>query len=199
MKGKGASKIVDRFLFEPECWIGSREVCAALVPLVDECYAGDARTCLAVGQYLADNPPRALMAMMFFYQACRIGDEAGCERIDDLEADARGDCAEDPWACGWRAYKKQDMDDLEESCALGATESCTWLAWNTDDLDAERAYLEQACQLANRAACADLATRLSADCDADSDDHEETHCLPIDEEGAAAAKRMACEAGWLGC
>lgn len=190
--GSGAGKMSHRDLLDPRCWFGPLEVCESLGPLVDECDGGDAISCIAVGQYLADNPPRILIANMFFYQACRIGDSAGCERLDDLEPGATGECEEDPWACGWRAYKTKDYAKHEEACTLGAAESCTMIAAESNDPDVQRAYYETACQLGHSLVCDALATLLAPDCE----DDEGMTCLPIDEDGAARAREMACAAGF---
>jgi hypothetical protein len=192
-KGKGPlapSMLRQLISQETECWVGPAALCDALRPLLDACSAGDARSCMALGQHLADEPPRLLIAYVFFVDACRIGDEEGCRRVDAMQVHTS--CEDDPFACSWRALKNTDMHMHEQACSLGAAESCSFLAFEEKD-DAKRvAYYETSCQLGNTGACDVLAQLLSPDCD----ENETTLCLPIDEEAEKRAKAIACEAGF---
>jgi len=189
MLGSGAWPYQSRWFLETPCRIGPLEACGVLGPIVDECDGGDARSCIALGQYLADNPPRTLFARLFFEQACRLGDPAGCERLDDLEPGASRACEDDPWACSARATGT-DLATHEEACTLGAADSCVAIGSESEDLAEKAAYYETACQLGDLRICSSLATLLSPECDEDR-----WGCLPIDEEGAARAREMACAAG----
>jgi hypothetical protein len=188
-KGKGPLKGVRDLLLEPQCWVGPMSLCEALQPLAEACADGDARSCIAIGQYLSDEPPRILIASLFFHAACRIGDEDGCKRLDALEPGAPGTCDEDPFACQWRAYKSNDPELHEQACSLGAAESCAMLAFDEEDADKRLSYYEAACQLGHTGACDLIVQLVSPTC-------EGNVCLPIDEEAASRAKVIACEAGY---
>jgi hypothetical protein len=189
-KGKGPLPMVKTLLEEPQCWVGPTAMCDALHPIAEACAEGDARSCMALGQHLADEPPRILIASVFFYTACRIGDEEGCKRMDSIQASTV--CEDDPFACSWRALKTSDPALHEEACSLGAAESCAMLAFDEKD-DAKRlAYYETSCQLGHTMACDVLAQLVSPDCD----ESETTLCLPVDEEAEKRAKAIACEAGF---
>ncbi len=190
-KGSGPIKGVVDLLRDRQCWVGPMALCDALQPLAEACAQGDARSCIAVGQYLSDEPPRILTAVIFFHAACRIGDEDGCKRLDAIEV-APETCEEDPFACQWRAYKSKDMALHDQACSLGAGESCAMIAFEEKDSHKRLSYYETACQLGHTGAC-DLIVKLSSPtCEDDDGDY----CLPVDEEAAARAKVIACEAGF---
>lgn len=176
------------------CAIGPRAICDALSPQTDACVGGDSRACIAIGQFLADTPPRIAFASTFFLAACRLGDAEGCRRLDDIVVGAPVDCDADPWACGVHAMRSKDAALHEHACALGVGDSCSMLAYFSKDPAERVAYYETSCQLGDTIVCQGLARLLSPDCEQREDDP----CLPIDEEGAARAKAIACEAGF-GC
>jgi hypothetical protein len=191
----GAAAHAGAQLIEHQCTIGPQTLCTALVPLVTACDGGDARSCMAVGEYLADTPPRPLIANVYFLQACRIGDAEGCERFDDLKGPVPDDCAADVFACAWRAYRAHDDAALDQACALGVADACAGMALATKtDADVSRAYLEAGCQLGSPQQCAELAHRLLPSCVS----APEQPCYPPDPAQAAAALAIACAAGWGG-
>jgi hypothetical protein len=193
MLGKGAMQRAGTDLIEPQCTIGPRELCRLLDGLVRSCDAGDARDCLAVGQYLADTPPRGIVAVTFFLQACRIGDPTGCERIDELRSPSKLDCERDPFACSYTALRTENHELHDQACLLGAADSCAMMSWFAkDDVDLSRAYLEQACQLGLPMACAELGHRLQKRC-VESDVRT---CYAPDASEARAALQIGCAAGW---
>lgn len=194
-KGIGPAPGMTTMLITPQCILGPHEVCLLLADLVAGCDAGDALDCLAVGQFLADTPPRALIVITFFYQACRIGDPIGCERVEHLRAASDVSCEADPLACGWRAYKSGNRADHEEACSFGAAESCSYLSDQTTDLDESRAYLEMSCQLGMPTSCWALALKLSPKCH--EDEAALGPCYPVDEAAAKTAREIACAAGWM--
>jgi hypothetical protein len=196
-QGLGALPHAGKDLIVP-CTLGPADLCARLAPLVERCDAGDADDCLAVGQLLADTPPRPLIANVFFAQACRIGDAAGCERLDQIGsgADPGVPCEQDPFACGWRAYRTHDEALLDEACALGMADACAMNAFLAgDDRETERMYLASACQLGNPMACAELGYRVSPACVTTA---EHVCFEPRDAAQAKAALDIACAAGWGG-
>jgi len=193
MLGKGAMRTAGTDLIQPQCTIGPRELCTLLDSLVRACDAGDARDCLAVGQYLADTPPRGIIAVTFFLQACRIGDPAGCERLDELKAPSQLDCERDPFACSYTALRTQNQELHDQACSLGAADSCSFMSWFTkDDVELSRAYLEQACQLGLPMACAELGHRLQPGC-VESDQRT---CYAPDPAEASTVLEIGCTAGW---
>jgi hypothetical protein len=182
-------------LIEHQCTIGPQALCTALTPLVTLCDDGDALSCMAVGEYLADTPPRPLIANVYFLQACRIGDAEGCDRLDDLKGPVPDDCAADVFACAWRAYRAHDEAALDQACALGVADACAGMAFATKaDAEVSRAYLEAGCQLGSPQQCAELAHRLEPACAPSA----EQVCYPPDPAQAAAALAIACAAGWGG-
>ena len=194
LRGTGAMPKLGTQQIEPTCILGPHELCTALAPLITACDGGDARACIAVGSYLADTPPRPLIANVYFLQACRIGDDEGCERLDDLKGAVPADCAADPFACAWRAYRAHDQAALDQACALGVADACGYLAEAMKgDLDAARAYLEAGCQLGNPMQCGELGERLQPGCVPTP----QRVCYPPDTAQAAAALAMACAAGWF--
>jgi hypothetical protein len=193
MQGKGPLKGMVTEFMHPDCWLGPREVCDTLADLITGCDAGDASDCLAVGQFLADTPPRMLIASTFFIQACLIGDPVGCERVDDLRSTSNIPCERDPFACSHRGFRTNDAALHEEACSLGAAESCQWLS-DADDDELSRAYVETACQLGSPLSCWALAGSLSPNCR--EREGEGQRCYPADEDVAKIAREMACAAGW---
>jgi hypothetical protein len=192
-QGLGALPGLGRRLIEPQCTLGPRELCTSLAPLIDGCDGGDPLDCIAVGQFLEDTPPRPFFAQSFFAQACRIGDPAGCRRVDELKSDRGLPCERDPFACGLEALRSQDRNRLDESCSLGVAASCSYMAmFTTGDLEVSRAYLEAGCQLGEPAICQDLGHRLQPDCEST----ELAPCFPPDPSLARAALEIACAAGW---
>jgi len=193
MQGEGVVPGMAMGMIDPQCYLGPRAVCDALAGLAAECDSGDALACIAIGQYLADTPPRMLVAHMFFYQACKIGEPEGCARLDDLLPSSTVPCEADPFACGWRAYRMDDPELHEQACSLGAAESCSMLAMKTTDLGRSRAYQETACQLGSPLGCWGLALALDPDCE----EHENMRCYEPNEAEAKQALAMACETGWM--
>jgi hypothetical protein len=187
-------------LIEHQCILGPQTLCTALTPLVTACDGGDARACMAVAEYLADTPPRPLIATMYFAQACRIGDVEGCERIDDTKGPIPDDCAADPFVCAWRASRAHDQPELaqaalDQACALGVADACAYMALATKgDAAAARAYLEAGCQLGSPMQCAALGHALLPTCTPSADQP----CYPPDPAQATAALAIACAAGWGG-
>lgn len=190
----GAIKMKGRSLLEPSCVLGTAELCGLLAGVIDECDAGDGQACLAVAQYLADTPPRPLIAVTFFVLACRRGEEAGCERNALVKSGAMPEaCADDPFVCAWIAYKAKDVERLDDACALGVADACAWMIEHyQDDAPRARAYLEMACQLGNPMTCMELGRRLSPGCTPAPDQP----CYPPEPAEAAAARAIACAAGW---
>ncbi len=176
------------------CVLGPAELCATIADEVAECDGGDALTCMAIGQLLADTPPRPLIASVFFYQACLIGDPAGCQRYADLKPPSNVACDEDPFACGWRAYRSRDAALHEEACSLGVADSCIFLFESAKAApERSRAYLETACQLGHAMGCMELGRRLTPGCITNA----ELTCYPADAAQAKAALAMACDAGLI--
>ena len=198
--GKGVAPHLGIDQIEPQCVLGPRALCDALAPLITACDAGDARACIAVGEHLADTPPRPLIANAYFLQACRIGDAEGCDRLDALKGPVPDDCAADPFVCAWRAYRAKDQPELaqpalDQACALGVADACAYMANATKaDVETSRAYFEAGCQLGSPMQCAELAHRLEPSCVS----APEQPCYPPDPAQAAAALAIACAAGWGG-
>ena len=192
-QGTGPVPDLGKHLIEPQCVLGPHELRTSLAPLIARCDAGDARDCLAIGQFLDDTPPRSGASIAFFRQACRIGDAAGCARVDELQSDAPAPCERDPVACSWRALRSNDRELHDESCSLGVAAGCAWMAMVTEhDADVSRGYLETGCQLGDPAMCMDLGRRLQPGCESRND----WACYEPDPEQARAAIEIACAAGW---
>lgn len=193
--GKGVMPGLGAELTKRPCVLGTDALCTAIAPLVTACDGGDARACIAVGSYLADTPPRPLIASVYFLQACRIGDVEGCDRLDDSKGPVPDDCAADPFVCAWRAYRAKDQAALDEVCALGVADACAFMADATKgDVEVSRAYYEAGCQLGSPMQCAELGHRLQPSCVPSP----EQVCYPPDPAQAAAALAIACAAGWGG-
>jgi hypothetical protein len=186
-------------LVEPFCLLGSPDTCLALVPLIEDCDAKQGAACLALGQFLSETPPRALIAPYFFHLACRAGAMDGCDRWEELKAPSKP-CDEDPFACGWAAYRSGDPIRQDQACMTGFGEVCLVLGFQTtDDDDLRRDYFELACQQDARGGCSMLGRLLAPGCE---DDDEPAmwsggagKCLPSDQEASAQANALACEAG----
>jgi hypothetical protein len=192
IQGRGPLPSSGKGLMTP-CLLGPKELCAMLADLILGCDAGDARDCIAVGQYLADTPPRPLIAITFFMQACLIGDPAGCERFYGLKEPSDAPCESEPFACAYRAGFSVDQEQLDDACSLGVADACAYMVELTkDDIEQSRAYLETACQLGNPMTCGQLGHRLSTGCTAS----EYGTCYPVDTAQASAAIQIACSAGW---
>ncbi len=180
-------------LIEPQCYLGSRDVCDELRPLVEDCSAGDGPTCLAVAELVGDSPPRMLLAVSFFYDACKHGVAEGCARLERARArELKGSCEDDPFACAFIAARSQDRALLEASCALGAGESCTMLAARVEDPLRSRDLAIQGCQLGNPIGCWALGVALAPGCVPQRDQP----CFPADADESRRALDMACAAGW---
>lgn len=193
LQGLGPLPDIGAGLSKPHCVLGPGAQCAALDSLIAGCDGGDADDCLAVGEYLADSPPRPLIANTFFMQACRIGDADGCDRYYRLRAGSDEPCDQDPFGCEWRAYRSHDPVLADQACSLGAADACL-TASDLANADPERArsYLEKACQLGNAAACMELGARLGPGCTPTPT----RVCYPEDAAESRAALEMACDAGW---
>lgn len=174
------------------CWLGAREVCNVLTPLVESCDAGSASDCNVLAQYVADEPPRMLIAISFIARACALGDQTACARRDAVK-NATTPCDVEPWACSYRASLTSDRALHEQACSLGAAESCQILAAMTDDPQTARALVETGCQLGNPISCMALARQLAPNCRPQP--HEP--CFAPDEQEATEARQIACDAGWL--
>ena len=174
------------------CILGPADLCALLGDLVAECDTGDAQTCLAIGQLLADTPPRPLIASAFFAWACKAGEQTACERLEATKHGSGAPCEDDPFVCGWLAYRSKDPAALEQACALGVGDACTGLFILDEAGPRARGYLENACQLGVPMACEELGRRLSPECAPTPD----RGCFPPDPAEARAALEIACAAGW---
>jgi hypothetical protein len=179
-------------VLEPGCWLGPAEVCQALAPMIHGCDEGDPDDCLAIGQYLADEPPRMLVARSFFDQACRLGVDEACERLARTLADDPTPCADDPFACSVRALRTGDLALHEDACRLGAAESCVMLGVLRANAAGQKAGFVAACQLGSSMACGGLAHALDPACQPS----EDQACFPPDEVTARAALELACAGGW---
>ncbi|MDX2086995.1 MAG: hypothetical protein SFX73_04050 [Kofleriaceae bacterium] len=177
-------------LVSPMCKVGPAELCETIANIAADCDALDGQACLAVGQLLADTPPRSMLARVFFARACEAGEQEACARVKLLDGPEPVACETDVFACGWRAWKAQDPVALEEACAYGVSEACIQLVPLRDgDPVKGRAYLEHGCQLGDPNACEGLGFMLSAACD-------DPACFPPDPEQSKAAYAIACAAGW---
>jgi TPR repeat protein len=193
LQGLGALPHAGHDLVAPTCVLGPGALCTALADLIAGCDGGDADDCLAVGEYLADTPPRPLIANVFFMQACRIGDGGGCERFYALHEPSDAPCDEDAFACAWRAYRSHDPALADQACSLGAADACVVVAeLATTDPDRARTYLERACQLGSAAVCMELGLRLAPGCTPGATQI----CYAPDPTQSEAAFQMACSAGW---
>jgi hypothetical protein len=185
-------------LTEP-CLLGPAETCAVLAPLIDGCDGGeDARDCLAVGDYIATTPPRAMAGWVFFLRACELGDAEACARADQIKHPGGQPCADDPYVCAFRAVRNRDRHELDHACALGVSDACAFLnLWGDKEALLSRALLETECQLGAANACGALAMRLEPDCDRAVAEQ----CYAPDPAQAREARAIACAAGWTfaGC
>jgi len=181
---------------DPQCVFGPRALCDALLPLIDACDAGSADDCVALADYLADNPPRQLISMVVYIRACQLGDQTSCARVAEIKKPTNEPCDKDPFGCEWRAYRggSASLEQTEQACTLGAAESCMQLATRTTDKAAAQAYIETSCQLGNPIACMTLAKALHVGC---VPDETQPWCFPPDEAERREAQAMACDAGWL--
>lgn len=183
------------------CVLGPGKLCASLASVVERCDAGRGDDCMVVGTFLSETPPRPLIASVFFVQACRAGDAAGCERLEQINTRSSRPCEEDPFACAWQANDDGVLfghERLDDACSLGVADSCATLARLTvHDLVQGRAYLETACQIGNPRSCEELAHRLSQQCDPDDATRV---CYAPDDDEAREATAIACAAGFgAGC
>ncbi|HVV83532.1 MAG TPA: hypothetical protein VHE35_10690, partial [Kofleriaceae bacterium] len=185
-------------MITPRCLLGPADLCATIADTVDACDAGDGQACLAVGQFLEDEPPRPLVLVTFYALACKDGEQAGCDRETAIKSAAAlpRPCADDPVACAWAATQHgHDEARLDEACSLGVADACADLLEHVgDDPVRERAYLETACQAGSPMACAGLARALAPSCANTAG--EGLHCLPRDPEVSGEASTMACEVGF---
>jgi hypothetical protein len=191
-------KQIAGLLMEPECILGPGEMCSTIADLVSECENGDGASCLAVGQFLSDLPPRPLVAKAFFWYGCEFGDALACARQAQFKEAMRDGsehvaCEQDLFLCALQAYRRNDESQLDEACSLGVADACAVMSdKSSSDPGRARAYLEAACQLGNPMTCNELGGRLSPDCEP-APDHR---CYPPDPAEAAKAFAIACEAGW---
>lgn len=179
-------------LLSPACFIGPLELCDTLLEPAGACADGDASACLAVGQYIADTPPRSNVALMFFRKACELGDAEACARSKQPGPGEALDCAADPVRCAQVARTRNDIARGEQACDLGAADACDFLAREAairGDRAQVRAYLAKGCQFGSPMLCEMLGERLAPSCKGD--------CLAPDAEEAAAALTFACESGFV--
>lgn len=201
-RAAAARTFLMRDMMEPRCILGPGELCAALDEPVTDCADGDAGACLAVGQYLADTPPRPLIAISFFHYACKAGDEEGCRRMKEVKEPMTASCADDPFRCGWLAARSQDPAQLDAACTEGVADACAFMEHlHVEDTETSRTYLEAACQLGSPLACQELGRRLMPGCEPErplSEDGQPMYfpCYPPDPVQAAEARAIACEAGF---
>jgi TPR repeat protein len=186
-------RFAGRDLMEPQCILGTAELCAILDDSVTACDEGDGQACLAVGQYLVDNPPRPLITSAFFLYACKANEAEGCARMRAIKENQVVACEDDPFQCAWVGYKAKDPVRLDEACAHGVADACVWFL-DRDDVDPARSrtYLEAACQLGSSLACNELGRRLTPGCQP----NEDGPCYAPDPAQAAEARAIACEAGF---
>jgi hypothetical protein len=172
------------------CFIGPRDLCDTLLEPAGACADGDASACLAVGQYIADTPPRSTVARLFFRKGCELGDAAACQRIKELADGEIVDCAADVLRCAIQARRDEDPVRSHEACELGVADACDFMMREAaigGDRAQVRAYLAKGCQLGSPMLCEMLGSRLAPGCKGD--------CLPPDPEQSAAALAFACESG----
>lgn len=184
-----------RMMLEPECILGPAELCAILDDPVTDCDAGDGRACIAVGQYLADTPPRPMVATAFFLYACQVGDQEGCTLLDRSKDERPFPCEEDPLRCSWVAFKTKDHEKLADACSLGVADACSWVSLEYEkqgEVARARAYLETGCQLGSPLMCSELGRRLLPGCKPE----DNAPCYPPEPDEAAAALAIACEVGF---
>ncbi len=193
-----ATELIDRIfrsLVDP-CALGPRAMCDAIAELIVACEGGDAEECTAIGEFLQDTPPRPLIAIVFFMQGCKLGDEAACKRFELLKHPPEVACDADVALCAARAYRATPPDRtlLDESCALGVADSCGYMAYLTEtDAEQSRAYYEAGCQLGSPMMCQELGERLAAGCK--TNDIRPT-CYPPDPAESKTALDMACASGF---
>lgn len=177
-------------LLTPRCFIGPTDLCEALVGPAAACVDGDASACLAVGQYIADTPPRSGIAHQFFKRGCALGDAEACARSKAPAAGEVIDCDVDLMRCARQARDQNDRVRSAEACERGVADACDYMMKESaiaGDRIGVRDYLTKGCQLGSPMLCALLGQRLSPTCKGD--------CLPPDAERAAAALAFACESG----
>lgn len=197
-------------LTTPRCILGPAALCDDLADTVLACEDGDAAACLAVGQYLQDEPPRPVIAIAYFVQACRLGDASACARERDLNGSApmTVPCEDDPVRCALAGMRIDgDPALIERACAAGVADACghAYMLLRTAATDApadlvrERGYLERGCQLGNPMICAELGRRLSPSCGTGCRPGEDctAPCFPVEPAAAATALEMACLAGFI--
>lgn len=111
---------------EPECILGPDALCARLRPAVDVCVAGNAGTCRAIAAELEAAPPYPSAAIVFYNQSCRLGDEAACARMREVNRHLREpvDCDVDRLACLRRAHRNRDVATLARLCVRGVADAC---------------------------------------------------------------------------
>lgn len=177
-----------RQMIAPTCAIGPAELCALIADTVDACAAGDARACLAVGQYLEEAPPYPVTAGWFYVAGCKLGDADACARDAQIRAGS-DDCTVDRLACLARARRDGDLATLDRVCADGVADACGALAAEyVDEPALLHRYLTTGCQAGGTPACAELARRLAPSCAG--------ACLPSDPAQATIAATIACDAGF---
>ena len=175
-------------VFDP-CEFGA-DVCASVYAIADDCMDGDADTCLALAQFLSENPPRPMIAVSFFYAACRGGSAEACARLEQTSGPMTKPCAEDPFVCAFAATRTADVAVLDEACTLGVADACSALTILDKDPSNARSYLERSCQLGSALACLELAKRLSTECRP----APRRECYAPDALQAAAALEIGCTA-----
>lgn len=181
-----------RLMIEPQCVIGPAALCALLTEPVDACAEGDARACLALGQYLEDAPPYPMAVLFFYLHGCNLGDAEACARLQAIKGvglDDEVDCDTDLLACTYRAARARDLVVLDRLCTRGVADACAVVAGeHLDEPATMHAYLAAGCQVGGSPACDELARRLAPDCHGD--------CFAPDPAQAAVAAALACEAGF---
>lgn len=177
-------------MVEPRCILGPADLCATITPSVNACDGGDGQACLAVAQFLEDEPPRPLILLTFYMRGCKGGEQAACKRQEQLGKEAAAvACKDDLMACAWQGYRAKDATILDEACRLGVADACAFFLGDEGlDVARQRTYLERACQLGNPMACEELANRLSPTCAKD--------CYEPDRDAAKAAATIACDVGF---
>jgi len=172
--------------FDP-CDLGI-DICASIYAIGEDCVDGDAETCLALGQFLAGTPPHPMVAIMFFFAACRGGVAEACAKLDEAKQPMNRPCRDDPFVCATAAGRARDAPRLHEACTLGVADACLTLTLIDEDPSHERGYIERACQLGTPRACLELAARLRPGCQPGP----QRNCYPPDEAQAAAAREIGC-------
>jgi hypothetical protein len=120
-------------MLAPTCILGPSDLCAAIADAIDACDRDDAKACLAVGQFLEDEPPRPLIVSSYYLYACKGGERAACARMKQLGKDAPViACADDVMACAWRGYRTKDATVLDEACRFGVADACAYMLHETE-------------------------------------------------------------------